>query len=360
MHTYSKEYTLFFIGQLLHPKISPANLYHYFPAREKFWNSLVQIGSEHLVLPAIYGALSRKKLEPHTPRDLWSYLEKISDLNYKRNSEILKQITSLSEIFNKHQVEHVFLKGAAMLVTKHYDALFERMLGDIDILVAENDILEAQKILINFGYIDQSKIEKRLSTVNVEASSNRRHLNRLIHPNFIACVELHSRILDKNKYHYLSSKEVLKACKQTTEGFWIPSLNHMWQHAILNWQYNDKGYQFNWLMLRTVVDVLYLEPKNINAIVNKQPKVIQHFYSMMSFFYLEYSVHDSKHKALFIKHIRRNSTIQKMRIFNTKLRLLSAKIFDRSFLFFISKEYRRNILRDPKLLIRQIVNSWKL
>ena len=359
MNTYSKEHTMFFLGQLLHPKISADSLYNYFPVREKFWNSLVQIGSEHLVLPAIYGALRRKKLEPHTPRDLWSYLEKISDLNHNRNSEILKQITSLSVIFNKHQIEHVFLKGAAMLVAKHYDALVERMLGDIDILVAESDILKAQKILLNYGYIDQSKIEKRLRPVNV-ASSNRRHLSRMNHPDYIASVELHSRILDKNKYHYLSSKEVLKARKQTTEGFWIPSLNHLWQNAILNWQYNDKGYQFNWLMLRTVVDVLYLEPKNINAIVNKQPKVIQHFYSMMSFFYSEYTAHDSKHKAFFIKHIRRNSAIQKMRIFNTKLRLLSAKIFDRSFLFFKSKEYRRNIFRDPKLLIRQIVKSWRL
>ena len=108
MHTSSKEYTLYFIGQLLHPKISAANLYHYFPAKQKFWNSLVRIGSEHLVLPAIYGALKRKKLEPHIPRDLWSYLEKISGLNHKRNIDILKQINSLSEIFNKHQVKHVF------------------------------------------------------------------------------------------------------------------------------------------------------------------------------------------------------------------------------------------------------------
>ncbi len=358
MPTVNKENTLNFIGQLLHPKVSAANLSHYFPANQKFWNSLVQTGSEHLVLPAIYGALKRKKLEPNIPRDLWSYLEKISTLNYKRNNEISKQITSLSEIFNKHQIEHVFLKGAAMLVKKYYDALVERMVGDIDILVAENDLLEAQKILLNFGYIDQSKIEKRLRPA-VVASSIRRHLSRMNHPNFIASVELHSRITDQNKYFYLPSKEVLKARQQTSEGFWIPSLNHLWQHAILNSQYNDKGYQFNWLILRSVVDVLYLEPKNINVVLNKQPKVIRHFYSMMSFFYLEYSTNDGKYKALFIKHIRRNSTIQKMRIFNAKLRLLSVKIFYRSILFFKSKEYRKNIFRDPKLLIRQIVNSWK-
>ncbi len=358
MRTVNKEYILIFMGQLLHPKISAVTLSHYFPAKQKFWNSLVKMGSEHLVLPAIYGALKRKKLQSFIPRDLWSYLEKISALNYKRNTEISKQINSLSEIFNKHQIEHVFLKGAAMLVTEHYDALLERMIGDIDILVAENDLLDAQKILFDFGYFEYHKKEKTLRVV-AEASSNVRHLSRMSHSNFIASVELHSRVTNQNKY-YLPPKEILKARQQTPEGFWIPSLNHLWQHAILNWQYNDKGYQFNWLMLRAVVDVLYLEPKNINVVLNKQPNVIQHFYSMMSFFYLEYSTNDSKHKALFIKHIRRNSTIQKMRIFNTKLKLLSVKVLNRSVWFCKSKEYRRNIFRDPKLLIRQIVNSWKL
>ena len=351
---------MYFIGQLLHPKISAANLYHYFPAKQKFWNNLVRIGSKHLVLPAIFGALKRKKLEAHIPRDLWAYLEKISDLNHNRNNDISKQITSLSEIFNKHQIEHVFLKGAAMLVTKHYDAVTERMVGDIDILIAESDLLQAQKILFNFGYIEHYKVEKRLSPLVVTPSTRRqRHLKRMSHSSFITSVELHRRLTSQNKHYYLPSDEVLKTRQQTTEGFWIPSLNHLWQHAILNWQYNDKGYQFNWLTLRTVVDVLYLEPKNINGILKKQPKVIQHFYSMMSFFYLEYSTHDSKSKTLFIKHIRRNSSIQKLRIFNTKLRLLIAKIFNRSVLFFKSKEYRRNIFRNPKFLIRQIVESWE-
>ena len=121
---------------------------------------MVRIGSEHLVLPAIFGALKRKKLETHIPRDLWSYLEKISGLNHKRNTDILKQINSLSKIFNEHQIKHVFLKGAAMLVTKHYDAMFERMVGDIDILIAESDLLKAQKLLFNFGYIEHFKVKK--------------------------------------------------------------------------------------------------------------------------------------------------------------------------------------------------------
>lgn len=357
MPSRNKEYILTFLGQLLHPDISVENLYDYFPAKQIFWDRLVKIGSENLVLPAIYGALKRKKLQPHIPIDLWSYLEKITDLNQKRNTEISKQIAFLSQLFNKHQTEHVFLKGAAMLIIKKYDAVSERMLGDIDILVAENDLPEAQQILFDFGYIEQAKKEKRLRP-NVITQSTRRHLERLIHPNFIASVELHKSVLNQNKCDYLPSEEILKDRQKTIEGCWIPSENHLWQHAILNWQYNDKGYEFNWLTLRTVLDVLYLEPKNINTVVNEQPKAIQHFYSMMSFFYSEYYTNNN-YKALFIKHIRRNPSLQKIKIFNSKLRLLSTKIFNRMVLFLKSKGYRRNIFRNPKLLITKIVNSWK-
>ena len=355
MPNYNREYILTFISQLIHPKIAAATLSHYFPAKQLFWDRLVQIGSGHLVLPAIYAALKRKKLVEHAPKYLVSYLQQISDLNHKRNTAISKQIAFLSELFNKHQIEYVFLKGAAMLVTKPYDALSERMLGDIDVLVSENDLLEAQQILLDFGYTEQVKKEKRLRPI-VGVASNR-HLNRLNHPNFIASVELHINILDPNKNHYLASKEILKVRQQTAEGCWIPLKQHLWQHAILNWQYNDKGYQFNWLSLRTVVDVLYLEPKSINAVVNKQPKVIQHFYSLMSFFYKEYFIYNPFYRALFCKQIR-HSGIQKTLIFNIKLRLLSVKVFNRMVLFFKSKEYRSNLLENPKLLIRKIIKSW--
>lgn len=351
-----REHILTFLSQLLNPKISAATLSHYFPAKQIFWDRLVQLGSWDLVLPAVHGALKRKKLEPHVPKDLWSYLEKISDLNLKRNTYISKQITSLREIFNKHQIEHVFLKGAAMLVTKHYDALLERMVGDIDILIAEKDLLESQQILLNFGYTEQVRKGIRLRPEVAYASE--RHLNRLNHPDFIASVELHVRTLNQNKSHYLPSDEILKVRRQTTDGYWIPSLNHLWKHAILNWQYNDRGYQYNWLSIRTVVDVLHLEPKNTNDIVNKQSHVIQHFYSLMSFFYNEYSVNNYCRKALFCMQIR-YTVIQKIVILNVKLKLLAAKIFNRIDLFFKSKKYRSNLFKNPKLLIRKIVSFWK-
>ena len=127
-----------FIAELLHPKIKVSS--SYFPAPQIFWDRLVQYGSSQFILPAIYGALKRKKLDDHAPIDLVSYLQEITDLNLKRNTAILKQINFLYKLFNTHQIDHVFLKGAAMLITSPYDAINERMVGDIDILVSKKDL----------------------------------------------------------------------------------------------------------------------------------------------------------------------------------------------------------------------------
>ena len=94
MPIYSKKQIIGFVSQLLHPT-SSVDIY-YFPVPQIFWDRLVQFGSGHLVLPAIYGALKRKKLEHVVPKELFSYLEEISELNKKRNNDILKQIYFLS------------------------------------------------------------------------------------------------------------------------------------------------------------------------------------------------------------------------------------------------------------------------
>lgn len=83
MLSYSKIYMHRFIAKLLHPNAKVSS--SYFPAPQIFWNRLVQYGSSQLVLPAIHGALKRKKLVNHVPKDLVSYLQEITELNKKRN-----------------------------------------------------------------------------------------------------------------------------------------------------------------------------------------------------------------------------------------------------------------------------------
>ena len=111
----------------------------------------------------------------------------------------------MTEIFNKHQIEHVFLKGAAMLITKPYDTLYERMVGDIDILVSEKDLLKAQQLLIDEGFDVVSNEFSFTKDLDFE-----KHLQRIVHPNFIAAVEIHRKPLDLTLKNPILCKDVLK------------------------------------------------------------------------------------------------------------------------------------------------------
>lgn len=350
MASYNRTHVLSFIAQLLHPKSKVAD--SFLPAPQGFWNRLVQIGSSQLVLPAIYGALKRKKLEHHVPNDLLFYLNEIRDLNCKRNKEIFKQIFYIHELFSKNDIEYVFLKGAALLITKPYDTKNERMVGDIDILVSENAIIRAQEILINQGFVavsDEFSFTEGLSSKPL-------HLKRIIHPNYIAAVELHETLLKKENY-LISPKDVIENKVQAKKGFWIPSKYHVWQHTILNWQYNDIGMAQNSLAFRSVVDGLYLEPENVVVKIKSSPKAIKHFYSLLSYYYEDYKNYYPLKKMLY-KWKLKSIFFYRVYVFFKKLISFTHVVFHRIMLFLRSKIYQRRILKNYNLVLTRILNFW--
>ena len=346
MPSYTRIYMHRFIAELLHPTAVVDILY--FPAPQIFWDRLIQLGSSQLVLPAIYGALKRKKLINQAPKDLVSYLQEITDLNLKRNTAIFKQIYFLSELFNRHQIEHVFLKGAAMLITNPYDALSERMVGDIDILVCENDLLRAQQLLIDEGFdavSNEFSFTKDLHSV--------KHLKRISHPNFIAAVEIHRNLLDLTLKNPILSIDVLKEKIQNPKGFYIPSKKHLWQHAILNWQYNDSGIIRNALAFRSVVDVLYLESKNDVINIKAYSFAIKHFYSLLSLYFNTYFTYHPFSKIRYKWQLSYRSYNK----FN-KLYFKLHYLLNIGFLRLKSKAYRKRVLNNPKVLISRVISFW--
>ena len=353
MQSNSRLYMLSFMAQLLHPSAAVDKTY--FTAPEPFWERLVQIGSGHLVLPAIYGALKRKKLVNYAPKDLVSYLRRITDLNRKRNTAILKQIDFLTEVFRMHEIDYVFIKGAALLITKPYKTINERMVGDIDILIVEKDLLRAQQLLIDKGFA-AVPTNKFIFTKGVFSDDYYKHLERISHPNYIAAVEIHRRILIKENY-LMPTKDILRNKLQSKQGQWIPSNQHQWQHAILNWQYNDNGMTLNHLSFRVVVDVLFLETKDMTMNSKTSPRAIKHFYSLLSLYYGKYKTYYP----------------QKKLIYKWKLQ---SRVFDKSYSFFknftgfifigflitgfflSSKNYRKRVLQNPKIFLQRIFEFW--
>ena len=352
MSSYNQKFILNTLTNLLNPVCNLDE--SLLPASQKFWDELIKLGSGHLILPAIYGSIKRKKLNSLIPEDLMSFLKEIYFLNKNRNKAILKQINFLNNIFKNNDIEHVFLKGSAILILKPFDAISERMIGDIDVLIKKEDLLKAQSILGINGF--SSKKEKDLEFIDGLDGISKKHLHRMVSPDFIAAVELHSELLDFDKSIHFPAELVIRDIIYHNS-YPIPSRQNLWKHAIFNWQYNDFGMAFNQLSLRTFIDVLYLEPKNINDHLNKD-SAISHFYSLCSLFVDSYPRNNYWSYKIY-KYTLINSKFRHTCYILAKFKIKFSIIINRLNLAFTSKIYRKHLLENPNLLFKKIYNFLK-
>ena len=352
MEKFNEEHIMTFAAQLLHPSkdVDPA----FFPASSLFWEFLVKHASSHLVLPAIYSALKRKNLFQEVPNDLLIYLNEISKINCERNKEIIKQIFFLNKILKKNNIKHIFLKGAAMLILKPFDTLSERMIGDIDILILNNNLQKAQTILIKNGF--SIKKDEELEFTDDVNEISKKHLHRIVHSDFISAVELHKELLDENSKNQFSANHISQNII-FLHGIPIPSTLNLWKHAIFNWQFNDNGFIYNNFSLRSYVDVIYLEPKKIDKNLMRIT-AINHFYSLCSVFINSYN-NGNVISSLIFKYKLRYSSFRFL--FNSviKFRITFSLIIKRLYLVFQSKVYRKRLLNNPKLFFKKVYFFWK-
>ncbi|MAX71162.1 MAG: hypothetical protein CMC76_08690 [Flavobacteriaceae bacterium] len=213
------------------------------------WDSIVVKGSKQVILPTIYCRLKEKELLSYLPEELQNYLEYITTINRNRNVTLLKQIKSIAQILNQHNIEHVFLKGAALLASGCYKDNAERMVGDIDILVKKHQVLEAFDLLKNNGYNKTYGF--------VFDNKDFRHLDRLISEKELAAIELHSELLD-NPYRGLIDLDCVFNSKTTVNNIAIPNEYHINKHQIIAWQTNSDGYYFKAISFKLFYDSIVL------------------------------------------------------------------------------------------------------
>jgi len=245
-------YILRFLRLLLDPNSNKDQIKTKIIDSQYFWDGIVEHGSRHLVLPAVYGNLKRKNILKLIPVDLERFLKDIYKKNGERNKKILLQIESLNDLFLKKNIDHIFLKGSALLLSNKYDVLNERMIGDIDILISKKSIIKARDLVLKNGY---SFINNEINFT--QGLIQNKHLNRMIAENQIAAVELHEEVLNGNKFRLLPSEKLFS---ETVEIGRKKILNskRLTEHIILNWRFNDDGVLKKTLSLRVVYDYINL------------------------------------------------------------------------------------------------------
>ena len=229
------------------------------------WEMFVWVSSNQMIVPTIYLQYKWADLLKELPDDLVEHLEDIYQQNYNRNKAILEQTHRLIKLLNKHNYYPIFLKGVGNLLDNLYDDLGERMIGDIDFLLAEDKVVAAAEMLMDDGYVPMFQYSQKLD-------SKGKHYPRLINSEEIAAVEVHFRPVkipfDKNFGYDLISEEKKKL--NIDSYAYVLSDNHRIIYSLMLVQMSDIPNYTSKITLRQIYDLfLVSNRKEVLATIEK-------------------------------------------------------------------------------------------
>lgn len=258
--------TLVFIGKCLtitHEKHNKTVVQKEILSTNIDWDLVVKISTEHYVFPALYCNLKRAEFLDYLPQDLVTYMEHISSLNRDRNLQIIAQAKEINTLLLANGITPIFLKGTAFLLEGLYEDIAERMVGDIDFLVSNNNFSKAVALLKNAGY--------QKTTPKVTNPVIKKHYPRLYHENSIAAVEIHKDMVRDKAATTFNYNTICTPLFQK-EGFCFLNYKDQILLTILAKQYNDRGYLYKSISLRNSYDLflLALNHNTLEAISNRK------------------------------------------------------------------------------------------
>jgi hypothetical protein len=269
--------TLFFIGKCLtinHDQKNKIIIENELKSENIDWESVVKLSTAHYVFPALYCTLKRAEFLPYVPEDLVEFMKHITDLNRERNQKLLSQTKEINELLLVNNITPIFLKGTGNLLEGLYEDIGERMIGDIDFIVSNDDYLKAIEILHNENYkpIKESELDRSFHW----------HYPTLIHPEKIGAVEIHNKIL-KRPYSSILSYGILEKGLQNKFNFKFISDEHKILVALLQEIINDNLYYSKRISLRTVYDVFLITQKGNYTIVLNDKNIFKKFNNFYGF-----------------------------------------------------------------------------
>ena len=216
------------------------------------WEAVVKFSTTHYVFPALYCNFKRADFVKYLHADLVEYMKHITNLNRDRNSQIIQQAQELNSLLLANNIRPIFLKGTGNLLEGLYEDVGERMVGDIDFLLSEEDFFKAIDILKKDNY---SKLESEL-----DYFQGFRHYSRLVKPANIAAVEIHKEVTIEKYRGEFNYKMISKDTQQIND-FSVLSFENQLSLSIITSQINDYGFEFNRFSLRNAYDVFLLSKK---------------------------------------------------------------------------------------------------
>ncbi len=255
----NKSQTYYFIGRVLSLDFVPGNkiiIASQISDNKVNWPGFVKLGSDKLVLPALYYQLSKHGLTSLMPADLTQYLGEVYQLNQQRNQNVIKLSAFLRDLLQKHGIKTLFMKGTGNILDGLYQDIGVRMVYDVDVLVDESKMLDAANLLIKEGFITQKKFNPR-------ALDSTMHYPILLREDYVAGVEVHCK---PAQYHYdkvFNNNRVWagKKLSEQTPGFFTMDYKSRIVHSFMHAQLMHNGHYHADVSHRDLYDLLLLSQK---------------------------------------------------------------------------------------------------
>ena len=236
------------------------------------FEKLITLTSGHLMLPALFFNIQKKKAAYLFPEDFIDYIKNIFAINKARNEILLDEAKELSELLVENNIKHIFLKGTALLLSNVFEDIGERMIGDIDFIIQHKDEEKIKKVLEKNKYCSKRPF-----------SSFRffkpKHLPRRINKNKKIAIEPHLELLSPGWRGVFNSKRLSSAFKENVKAIKTPNQSFLFDHCIYAFQIPDKGFFTSFHSHRSIYDIYKLNCKSSLKIKNSRKDIyVKHFF----------------------------------------------------------------------------------
>lgn len=231
---------------------------------KKFFLKFIRLSSNHLILPAVFRRLKSKGFSDYLPADLVEHLNDILHLNIVRNEEILQQIDEINLHLNSAGIEPVYIKGTANMLDNLYFDNADRMIGDIDFLVRDEDFLSTAEIVIKLCYKTDIEIYDDIKTL--------KDYPRLYRDDVPADLEIHRLPVIPEYADWFGPELVFNEKKQILGKIncFVPSDKHKLIQNFIHSQLSNKGHKHRLIALRDLYDChLLLRKAHTDNVLNE-------------------------------------------------------------------------------------------
>ena len=236
------------------------------------FEKLIKIASAHLMLPALFFNIHKKNLSCLFPEDFVDYIKNIYSINKARNEVLISEAKELSQLLHKNNINHIFLKGSALILSNVFEDIGERMIGDIDFIVQDKDKEKIKNLLYNKNYCG-------LFPDSLFTFFKPRHFPRIVQKNKTIAIEPHTELLSPGYRCVINSKELINDFKDEAKSIKTPSKSFLFDHCIYNLQINDRGLYNSNYSHRNIYDIFKINCKNRLDIKNiKKDIYTKHYF----------------------------------------------------------------------------------